>query len=202
MAKKLNIRNDHAESLLEKIDHQVIEMTAVLDNMLDMSLVFSGKIVLRKTCFKINDLLTEILDDYSQYFRSHHFTMVSNYECSVYADRGKIKQVIVNLISNAVKYSSQQSEVNVSCKYANEVITLAVVDQGIGISQENQQKLFGRYFRGDCDQVRLKKGYGIGLYIAKEIVCHHGGQIWVKSKEGSGSTFFISLPVPLPFTLT
>ncbi|MCR8557290.1 HAMP domain-containing histidine kinase [Mucilaginibacter sp. BJC16-A38] len=198
MMKKLAKRSKDQSTvcLLEKIDIQVMEMASLMDNVLDMSLIFNGKITLRKTCFSIGDLLLEVACDHFQHLETHRLIITVLDEECVYADRGKIKQVVYNLIANAVKYSPDQSEIMIRCQRLTGILTISVSDQGIGISAENQQKLFNRFFRADCQEVTDQKGYGIGLYLVKEIVSHHGGQTWVKSEEGRGASFHFSLPLP------
>ena len=196
MVKKLAGKTEDRNTicLLDKVDIQVMEMASVIENALDMSLIFSGKIILRKSSFNIGTLLLEVVNDYFQHLETHRLIITVLEEECVYADRGKIKQVVYNLISNAVKYSPDQSTIFVRSQSQNGMLTISVSDQGIGINAENQRKLFNRFFRADCEKVTNQKGYGIGLYLVREIVLHHGGRTWVKSEEGSGAAFHFSLP--------
>lgn len=110
------------------------------------------------------------------------------------ADEGKIRQVIINLLSNAVKYSPDGGRVEVAVRDCGEEVLLSVKDNGIGISAEDKPLIFERFYRTDKSRNRKTGGVGIGLTIVSAIVKAHGGKIEVKSTEGQGSTFTVTLP--------
>ena len=193
MLKKSN--GQAALSLLNKADIQVVEMTSIIQNILDMSLIFSGQTGLKKIYFEMNALIREVVTDLFHHVETHLLKANYTAEQFVFADRGKIKQVIYNLISNAIKYSPHSTEVNIYCKTTGSALQVSVTDQGLGISQENQKTLFNKFFRVNSQNVRNINGYGIGLYIVKEIIHHHKGSVWVESEEGAGAVFYFSLPV-------
>ena len=116
-------------------------------------------------------------------------------ETFVIADRDKIGQVINNFISNAVKYSAGGSTIQVACVTVDCMAVVSVSDEGEGIKQEDQAKLFDRYYRIEGPHTKTVAGFGIGLYICAEIIQRHDGRIWVESEIGKGSTFYFSLPV-------
>ena len=113
----------------------------------------------------------------------------------VMADRDKLVQVLTNLVSNALKYSEPQSEVRITAGNVDSTVQVAVTDRGIGLTEEEQDQLFSKFFRADRDEVRDAGGTGLGLYIAKSLVEMQDGQLWVTSELGHGSTFSFSLPV-------
>lgn len=188
-------QSQSALSLLNKADIQVVEMTSIIQNILDMSLIFSGQTGLQRTYFDMNELIREVLNDLFHHVDTHLLKAKFTAAQLVFADRGKIKQVIYNLISNAIKYSPNRSDINISCHTLGSALQVSVTDQGLGISQENQKKLFNKFFRVNSENVRNTKGYGIGLYVVKEIIQHHKGNVWVESEEGAGAVFKFSLPV-------
>jgi signal transduction histidine kinase len=104
-----------------------------------------------------------------------------------------MEQVIINLLNNAIKYSPGASEVKIDVAKNNEYITVKVKDFGIGISDEQQEQIFSRFFRAD-GLAPYMSGLGLGLYISKEIIDRHRGKIGVKSEPGKGSEFYFSIP--------
>ncbi|HTY59862.1 MAG TPA: GAF domain-containing protein [Bacteroidota bacterium] len=119
----------------------------------------------------------------------------------VRGDQTKLRQVLQNLLSNAVKYSPSGGKVTIRAAHHNaEQLVVAVTDEGIGIPAEQQGKLFQKFSRVDSPQSKHIKGSGLGLWICREIVRAHGGQIWVESHEGRGSTFAFTLKKAHPDT--
>ena len=116
----------------------------------------------------------------------------SNYQ--VMADRVRFSQVMINLISNACKYSPVEATVTITAKESARRIQIDVSDTGIGISTANQLQLFTKFFRADNSSTREVSGTGLGLCITKHLIEAHGGTIWVESEEGKGSTFSFTLP--------
>ena len=110
------------------------------------------------------------------------------------ADMDRIAQVLNNLISNAIKYSTDADKIIVTSSVSEEIITVCVQDFGIGISTEMQKKIFDRFFRL-YDKPHPYPGLGLGLYIASEIIKQHGGTLSVESELGKGSAFCFTLPV-------
>lgn len=124
-----------------------------------------------------------------------------NLQCTVlgektllFADEGKLRQVITNLISNAIKYSQSGGTIEISVKSDGENAVLSVKDHGIGISEEDKELIFERFYRTDKSRSRKSGGVGIGLAIVNAIVKAHGGKIEVESTEGMGSDFIVTLP--------
>jgi signal transduction histidine kinase len=113
----------------------------------------------------------------------------------VLADPDKLRQVLVNLIENAIKYSPDGGTINVAAETVDSVVRFSVRDEGIGIPQPAQERIFERFHRVDPNMSRGVGGTGLGLYICREIVEHMNGRIWVTSEEGVGSTFTFELPV-------
>jgi signal transduction histidine kinase len=108
--------------------------------------------------------------------------------------------VIINFLSNAIKYSSHESHIRVECKWNPDSVQVSVVDTGMGIKAENLNYVFDRYYRVETGRIHQISGFGIGLYLSAEIVKEHSGKIWVESEWGVGSTFYFSLPIILKET--
>jgi signal transduction histidine kinase len=116
----------------------------------------------------------------------------------VVGDRDRLEQVLGNLLENAVKYSPDGSEISVNLDERGDTIVTSVCDRGIGIPADELAQVFERFHRGRHVSSTNYGGLGLGLYITKQIVERHGGTIWVESKEGSGTTFYFSLPASRP----
>ncbi|RSD34896.1 MAG: multi-sensor signal transduction histidine kinase, partial [Methanohalophilus sp.] len=118
----------------------------------------------------------------------------TNQEYPVYADKLKIKQVLYNLFSNAIKFTPEKGKIAIDIDYGDEDITISVSDSGIGIPPEEQDKIFESFRQLDSNSNRQYQGTGLGLALVKKIIEMHGGQIWVESEVGKGSTFKFTLP--------
>ncbi len=116
----------------------------------------------------------------------------------VAADLDKVRQVLVNLVENAIKYSPDGGRVEVGAKPRGANVCFHVRDEGLGIAPEEQQRVFEKFYRVDPHMMRGVGGTGLGLYICKELVSRMGGRIWVESKDGKGSTFLFELPAAEP----
>jgi len=113
----------------------------------------------------------------------------------IIADRNLLKQLISNLISNAVKYTPEKKRARVDIKKTDNNLLLIIADQGVGIPENQQKRVFSKFFRGSNVIKMETEGTGLGLYIAKSIVTLLNGKIWFKSTEGKGTTFYVSLPI-------
>jgi signal transduction histidine kinase len=113
----------------------------------------------------------------------------------VAADPGQLRQVLANLVDNAVKYSPGGGTVTVAVARRGDQLRFSISDPGIGIPAAEQRRIFEKFYRLDPDMTHGVGGTGLGLYICRELVRRVGGRIWVESKEGDGSTFFVELPV-------
>ncbi|HTK20688.1 MAG TPA: ATP-binding protein [Mucilaginibacter sp.] len=178
-----------------KSGNQVNKMTALIHGFLDLSRIEPGKLKLIRTTFDINTLIEEVLNESRILSNSHSIRFEPSGELNVNADRAKIGQVISNLVNNAIKYSQKGSYVILQCEANDGNVTVSVTDEGIGIKPRDQEKIFQRFYRAEEDEQRNISGFGIGLYLSSEIIQRHKGKIWVKSTEGTGSTFYFSLPI-------
>lgn len=187
--------NSFAMSSLHKVELQINKMSALINGFLNLSRLESGKIHLNRMDFKMDDLIREIIEENSMVVSTHKIRLVPCDAVVINADRDKIGQVINNLISNAVKYSPRGEIVELVCKPIGDTVQVSVSDDGMGIRQQDQDKLFERFYRVESTHTENISGFGIGLYLSAEIIRRHSGEIWVESEKGVGSTFFFSLPV-------
>ena len=148
--------------------------------------------------FDINDVIRKILATFERRCQEKkicfEFTVPSK-EMFVYADMGKIQQVLYNLIDNAIKFSNPDSIIAITVTTHHEKVFISVKDNGIGIPKENLPKIWERFYKTDTSRGKDKKGTGLGLSIVKEILQAHNENIDVISTPGVGTEFVFSLPV-------
>jgi two-component system CheB/CheR fusion protein len=184
-----------AVGALDKANVQVKKMGTLINGFLSASSFEAGKIYLNELPFELNALLVEIVEDMMLVNKSHNIAITSDSAIVVNADRDKIGQVITNFLSNAIKYSPKETNIEVSCKEHNGMVEVSITDEGLGIAPQDQEKLFDRYYRVESKQTQNISGFGLGLYLSAEIIQRHHGRVWVESAMGKGSTFYFSLPL-------
>ncbi len=194
LAKKARIEKeeDYLKYLL-KIDGQINNMTDLINDLLDISRIEAGKLQFYQEYFILDDLISETVEALQS--EKNQIQVEGETKQKIYADKQRVAQVLINLLTNAIKYSPHSKKIYVKASKIDGKVTVSVQDFGIGISKKNQQKIFDRFYREDGNRERTYPGLGIGLYIASEIVKRHNGTIGVESVKGKGSTFFFTLPI-------
>ncbi|MCX2480186.1 ATP-binding protein [Pedobacter sp. MC2016-15] len=187
--------NTFAISSLNKVELQINKMSALINGFLNLSRLESGKIHLHRVDFKMDELIAEIIEESQLVISTHEIRLIPCDAVLVNADRDKIGQVITNLISNAVKYSPRGELVELECRLIGDTVQVSVRDDGMGIREQDKDKLFDRFYRVESAHTESISGFGIGLYLSAEIIKRHGGEIWLESEKGIGSTFYFSLPL-------
>jgi len=124
---------------------------------------------------------------------THKLNLKGSTKSMIFGDETHIIQVINNLLSNAIKYAPDQKDITIHISNVSEYVKLSVKDFGVGISLEDQKKVFDRFFRVGETQKKFP-GMGLGLYICAQIIKNHNGTLWVESEKGKGSTFSFTLP--------
>ena len=183
------------QTTLTSVDKQVSRLTNLITDLLDLTKIDRGGLELLPEPFDLGDLLEEIAKDFRFSNTQHSFTVEKMENKIVKGDRERIRQVLVNLVSNAVKYSPRQGLIQLSMDTEPGCVIVRVKDNGIGIAREDHHRIFERFYRVTSREASTFPGFGIGLYIANEIVAMHGGKIEVESNPGDGSTFSVSLPL-------
>lgn len=182
-------------STLDKAKKQTNKMTTMINGFLDVARLEEGKIYIDRKQFDIAGLIEESEEESLATITTHKVIFTPVETTLVDADRDKIGQVITNLINNAVKYSPEGSTIQVTCVTTENNAQVSVQDEGMGISPQDLNKLFDRFYRVENRNTEKINGFGIGLYLCYEIVNRHGGRIWAESSVGLGSTFYFTLPV-------
>jgi two-component system sensor histidine kinase VicK len=187
--------DDSSITALEKVEQQINKMSTMINGFLNISHLESSVLQIHKEDFYLNELLNDITEETKHLDHQHIITLENCGTASISADRNKIGYVISNLLSNAIKYSPQGKVIAVHCKEAADKVQISVQDQGIGIDQNEMDRIFERYYRVENSQTLHISGFGIGLYMCAEIIKAHQGKIWGESEPGEGSTFFVTLPL-------
>lgn len=181
---------------VEVINRQVGRMADLIDNLLDISRIESGKIQFTLAPFDLGKAVEDVVSEMRVLSQDVEFNVSqASQDVWVRGDQSRIEQVITNLLGNAVRYSDKQKEVDIRIRREGEEAVVSVTDYGIGIPKEQHEDVFGLYFRGHNVSSMQYGGLGLGLYISKSIVDRHGGRIWLESEQGAGSTFHFSLPL-------
>ena len=178
---------------LSKMDDQITRLTKLVADLLDISKMQEGKLELAREAVDMDELVREVVENL-QPTTTHHLLIEGAAQRIITGDRDRLGQVLMNLLTNAIKYSPQAETVVVRVAQTPDTLTVSMQDFGIGIAQSHQEKLFERFYRVYSEKDQTYPGLGIGLYIAHEIIQRHGGKMWVDSFEGKGSTFSFSLP--------
>ncbi|WP_207532714.1 chemotaxis protein CheB [Desertivirga arenae] len=181
---------------LDKAMRQTDKVTVLVNDLLDMTKIHSGKMELNVARFDIVQMVKETVNEFCSNSSSHTvYFDESAGPVYVQADRPRLEQVVTNFLGNAVKYSPEADKIVVEVKNnSNETVTVSVQDYGIGIPRNKQERVFDRYFRVHESSFKFA-GLGLGLFICKDIIERHGGQIGLVSADKEGSTFWFSLPV-------
>ncbi|KQS35792.1 ATP-binding protein [Pedobacter sp. Leaf194] len=182
-------------SIVEKSIRQVQNMTAMINGFLNISRLDSGRMVLSKSVFNLQKLFADLEEEVLSTVHTHIIIFEQGEEVELSADREKLSQVVHNLIGNAVKYSKMNTTITVAfAEFEPEKVRISVKDEGMGIDHEDRDQIFERYYRIKNPKMGSIAGFGIGLYLCKEIIDLHQGSIKVDSEIGVGSTFIVELP--------
>lgn len=186
--------DEKAQSIQNKIDNQLKNLKDLVSELLDATNIEKGRLKLKKKRFLVRDLAEEIAESL-QGISDHQLILDWHTKQYVIADQERIRQVLINLVSNAINYSPPASKIVLSAQKGDGHIVVSVQDFGKGISKEDSEKIFERFYRVGEETDKTYPGLGLGLYISYQIITMHGGKIWVESKKGKGSTFYFSLPI-------
>lgn len=185
--------------IIETMQGETERLIRMTSEFLDLARLESGRFQLEKAPFDIKKLITESVDVVIHQAKAKDITFhlkVSPHH--VMGDRGKIKQVILNLFTNAIKYNRDGGHVYVRSKeileHDSPFVEISIEDSGFGISEDNLKNLFQKFFRV-ADTAGHIQGTGLGLAITRHIAELHGGNVWAESEHGKGSTFFVTLPL-------
>lgn len=181
---------------LDKMTTQLDKLTSLINDLLDISRIQAGKLAFREEEFDLAELVRETVENLQEATPTHQLLIRKSTAAIIYGDRDRIGQVLINLLTNAIKYSPFAHEVLISLACEHDHALVSVQDFGIGIPPDQLSQIFERFYQvSNGTRNKSLTGLGIGLYISKEIVQRHQGRLWVESKVGEGSTFHFTLPL-------
>ena len=191
--------NLSSSAMVEKMDVQLNKLIGLIGDLLDVTKIEGGRLQLCEEWYDFNQNIREVVEELQRTTDKHEIKLLLPQSAiEVHGDKERIGQVVSNLISNAIKYSPNANLINVSVIQENDHVALEVKDYGIGISENEQQHVFERFFRVSGERSNTYPGLGLGLFISREIIKRQGGTIWVNSRVGKGSVF--SFKIPLNYT--
>jgi PAS domain S-box-containing protein len=188
-----NERDNVSKLFVGKAMAQVEKLDALVNDLLNVSKIEAGKLQFQMEVFDIRSALLDIVETF-QYNNTSH-KVICNIEDTaifVHADKQRIEQAIINIITNAIKYSPNADAVYISLEKTDGDVTIKVRDEGIGLTEQQKRQVFSRFFRAEGAQ--NISGLGLGLYLTKEIIDRHNGTIGVNSTVGVGSEFYFTIP--------
>jgi len=182
------------KQFVQKALNNTNKLESLIKDLLDVSKIQSGQLKLNKEKFDLDALLDETLSSFQMVNNTHVVNREGNFNHQfIHADKQRLEQVLFNLLSNAVKYSPGKTKIIVYSNLTPSSVIIEVKDFGMGIPKEELENIFERFYRTK-DVTRHIAGFGLGLYICRDIISRHGGKIWAEAAE-KGAIFFISLPI-------
>ncbi|RPJ56882.1 MAG: PAS domain-containing sensor histidine kinase, partial [Dehalococcoidia bacterium] len=185
-----------AKDFLARIESAVDQLTQTVSELTELTHMETGKAGLTVTSINLNSLIADVvkqLEPLAERQKVSISTSLAPGLPEVRIDRDRIKQTVVNLVHNAIKFNKSDGQVLISTRHEANAVIVDISDTGIGISKEALPHVFERFYK--ADKARSRGGSGLGLAIAKHTVLAHGGNIWAASGQNKGSTFSFSLPV-------
>jgi two-component system sensor histidine kinase/response regulator len=183
-----------AQNHLNKASIQLEKLNDLIVDLLDISKIESGKLKFNMQSFCVDSMVNNAIEMLQQSNPDFKITKLGKTDVMVYGDEMRLEQVVINFVTNAIKYAPGTNQVNVTIHIKDEKLFLSVKDFGIGISEEQQKKIFDKFYRVEETSNRFN-GLGIGLYICSEIIARHGGTIGVNSVPDEGSEFYFIVPI-------
>ncbi|RAJ33093.1 two-component system CheB/CheR fusion protein [Pedobacter cryoconitis] len=184
------------KSSLFRIDKLVLQLTNLIYDMLDLTRIEADQVKIKLEPLDLNELITEVTDDLRFINPKHQINIDYQFHGVVNADSNKISQVLINFISNAIKYAPKSDVVDIRVFEAEAgMAAVSVRDYGIGIDEKEHHKVFERFYRVEEQSNKIFSGFGIGLFLAQSIISRHHGKITIDSEIGKGSVFTFTLPI-------
>lgn len=198
---ELALRNEKSpeeyRNILASTLEEILRLKTIIDNLLTLGKADHGVFDLKLEEVHLDEVIQELYDDCSMLAESKHITvqLKKSEQITIVGDKGRLRQLFLNLVDNAIKYTPEGGHVSISIERQNGTAKVSVEDTGIGIPEQDTERIFDRFYRVDKARSREMGGTGLGLSIAKWIAEIHRGSITVKSEPNRGSTFTVTLPV-------
>jgi two-component system CheB/CheR fusion protein len=188
-------KNDtHALKTFEVLQEHLRLVVHLVDDLLDLSKIEAGKLRPHKRRLEIRAFIEEIISNYQSVQMKHVIHLAAGDKAYIYADKDQLAQILLNLFSNAVKYSPMADKIDVRIRTDKQSVYVYVQDYGIGMSKKHMEKIFDQFYRAE-EKRHQSTSLGIGLYVSKKLVELNGGHMGIeKSEKGKGSTLYFTLP--------
>ena len=190
-------KDERIKGYLDRTLAQINKLNSLIVDLLDTSRIENGRLKFNESLFNFNKLLKESVEMISQIYPDYKILVSGESNVLVRGDETRLEQVILNYMTNAIKYSPDIRELELHSSVQDNFLIVSVKDFGIGIPKENQADVFRKFYRVEGSAQRFQ-GLGVGLYICFEIIRRHNGKCWLESEVGKGSTFYFSLPIANP----
>lgn len=189
---------DSQKQLLNEAFNSSERMVSLINDFLNVSRIQTGKFIIEKNTLDLPNLIEQELNNLQPNAAAHgvkfNYLKPTDFPTTI-ADEGKIRQVVMNFLDNAIYYSPDNTAVDVCAAVQNDEIIFTVKDRGIGVPMSERSQLFTKFYRASNAKRKRPDGTGVGLYLAKKIITDHGGSLIFESTEGKGSTFGFRLPI-------
>ena len=186
---------DELQADIQSLQEEVVRAGRLVSTLLDISLFESGKVKLRLGQTRLRMLIDEVIEHGRRLAPLQRFSVRPFQDISISADRERIREVLINLLENTIKYASGPQPVIISVASKEGAVVVSVLDRGPGISKKAAARIFHLFYRTDHAKRAKIAGHGLGLHIAQKIIQAHHGHIWVEPRKGGGSVFSFTLPL-------
>lgn len=190
--------NDEQKEFITNVDQSNNRMIELVNSLLNVSRIESGRIIIEPQPTNIKELITETLNEVKVQYKDKKQVVIINVHDSlplIPLDQKLMRQVYLNLFTNAMKYSPPQSEILIFVSKENDMIISQVTDNGYGIPKKEQDHIFSKFYRATNAIKKETEGNGLGLYLVQSIIESSGGKIWFTSEEAKGTSFYFSIPL-------
>jgi two-component system, sensor histidine kinase and response regulator len=190
-------KDERIKGYLDRTLAQINKLNSLIVDLLDTSRIENGRLKFNESLFNFNKLINESVEMIGQIYPDYKIRVSGESNVLVKGDETRLEQVILNYMTNAIKYSPEIRELELHSTVQNNFLIVSVKDFGIGIPKDSQADVFRKFYRVEGTARRFQ-GLGVGLYICFEIIRRHNGKCWLESEVGKGSTFYFSLPIANP----
>lgn len=186
-------KDERASQYLQKINDEINRITNLVDDVFDVSRIYLNKFKINKEENSLDEILSESIEEIKLAKKTHQIVVNGQISEKAMVDRNRIKQVFLNILNNAIKYSPQANKIEVNLSKNNLAAQIAIHDYGQGINHNDLENIFEKFYQGRISK-KTNLGLGLGLYLSQKIIKGHGGNILVSSQKNKGSVFTIVLP--------
>jgi len=195
-----HVDDPEAHLFLSRLDSQLNRLTRLINDLLEISRIQTGRLKYRIETLDLREVVEDIVEQIQATTTTHRLSIedMAPTPTLVSGDRERLGHVFTNLLLNAIKYSPRVEEVLIRITTTEQEVVVSVQDFGIGIAEDDLEKVFERFYQVSYPQERPFAGLGIGLYLSREIITRHNGRIWAESQKAHGATFHVTLPLAAP----